>query len=180
MEEYFDVLSENGEYTGRIESRDECHKKGYWHKAVALYIINSNNQVLLQKRSSKKKLWPNLWDISAGGHVVSGEFGFQAIIREIKEELGADINKNDITFIGSSTSTNIKGDIINNHFNEYYIVNKDIDINKLKLQEDEVSEIKWFNKEDILKRIDNNYDGITEKMGCWEYLKKYYEWKDRN
>ena len=178
MEERFDVLTETGEYANRIESRDDCHKYGFWHKAVALFIINSNDEVLLQRRSPNKKLWPNLWDISAGGHVLAGEFGFEAIIREIKEELDADIEKNDILFIGSATSTNIKGDIINNHFNEYYIVNKNIDINKLTLQLEEVSEVKWFGKEDIVNRIKNNFDGITEKGGCWDYLIKYYEWKD--
>ena len=37
---------------------------------------------------------------------------------------------------------NEKGNIINKHFNEYYIVNKDIDISKLQLQPEEVSEVK--------------------------------------
>lgn len=180
MKEYFDVLTENGEFTDRIESREECHSKGFWHKAVAVYIINSKNQVLLQKRSGTKKLWPNLWDISAGGHVLAGEFGFQAIIREIKEELGIDIEKKNITFIGGSTSVNIKPDIINKHFNEYYIVNKDVEISDLKLQTEEVSDAKWIDKDEIIERIDNNFDGITEKTGCWDYLKKYYEWKDNN
>ena len=134
MQEFFDVLTEEGEYVGRVESRENCHKYGLWHKAVALYIVNSKNQVLLQKRSANKKLWPNLWDITAGGHVLAGEIGVQAIIREIEEELGIKIEKNDILFIGAATSINEKGDIINKHFNEYYIVNKDIDISKLKLQ----------------------------------------------
>ena len=178
MEEKFDVLTETGEYAGRIETREDCHKYGFWHKAVALFIINSKDQVLLQRRSPNKKLWPNLWDISAGGHVLAGEFGFEAIIREIKEELGTDIEKNDILFIGSATSVNIKGDIINNHFNEFYIVNKDIDISNLTLQLEEVSEVKWFEKDDIVNRIKNNFEGITEKGGCWDYLIKYYEWKD--
>ena len=57
-------------------------------------------------------MWPNMWDITAGGHVLAGEFGFQAIIREAKEELGLDLNKNDITFIGSSISINIIGEQI--------------------------------------------------------------------
>lgn len=178
--EYFDVLTEEGEYAGRIETRENCHKYGLWHKAVALYIINSKNQVLLQKRSSKKKLWPNLWDISAGGHVFAGEFGFQAIIREIKEELGIEIEKNDILFLGAATSVNKKGDIINKHFNEYYIVNKDINISDLRLQSEEVSDAKWFDKEEILKNIENNYEGITDKIGCWDYLKRYYNWKEKN
>ena len=71
-----------------------------------------------------------------------------------------------------------KGEIINNHFNEFYIANKEIDETKLKLQEEEVSEIKWVDKEDIIARIKDNYNGITDKEGCWEYLIKYYEWVD--
>ena len=118
MEEYFDVLSAKGEFTGKTELREICHKEGLWHKAVALFVVNSKNQVLLQKRSSNKKLWPNLWDMTAGGHVLAGEFGFQAIIREIKEEIGIDVAKDDILFIGASTSENIKPDVINRHFNE--------------------------------------------------------------
>lgn len=179
MEEFFDVLKENGEYAGRIESRDMCHNEGLWHKAVTVFVINSKNQVLLQKRSSNKKMWPNMWDITAGGHVLAGEFGFEAIIRETKEELGINLEKNDITFIGVATSENIKGDIINRHFNEFYIANKEIDETKLKLQEEEVSEVKWIEKDEIIERIKNNYNGITDKQGCWEYLIKYYEWKEK-
>ena len=73
-----------------------------------------------------------MWDITGGGHVLAGEFGFQAIIREMQEELGIELEKNDTIFIGALVSTNIKGDIVNNHFKEFYIVNKDVDETKLK------------------------------------------------
>lgn len=180
MEELFDVINEKGQYTGKVETREKCHKEGIWHKAVVVFIINSKGQVLLQKRSASKKLWPNTWDISAGGHVLAGEFGFQAIIRECKEELGIELKQKDITFIGSVFSSNIKGEIVNNHLNEYYIANMDIDETKLILQEEEVSEVKWIDKDEIVERIKNNYDGITDKQGCWEYLVRYYEWLDKN
>ena len=65
MEEYFDVLNEKGEYTGKIETREKCHREGLWHKAVVVFIINSKGQVLLQKRSANKKMWPNTWDVTA-------------------------------------------------------------------------------------------------------------------
>lgn len=178
MEEFFDVLNEKGNFIGKVESREICHKEGLWHKAVVVFIINSNGQVLLQRRSPNKRMWPNTWDVTAGGHVLAGEFGFQAIIREAKEELGIQLSKNEMTFLGSSISRNLKGDIINNHFNEYYIVNKDLDETKLKLQTEEVSEVNWVDKDVIIEKIRNNYDGITDKEGCWEYLIKYYEWKE--
>ena len=180
MDEMVDVLTETGKFTDNVEMKQLCHKKGLWHKAVAVFIINSKKQVLLQKRSKNKKMWPDMWDISAGGQVLAGEFGFQAIIREIKEELGLSVKKEEIIFIGCSTSINKKGDILNKHFNEYYIVTKDIDEKNLSLQKEEVSEVKWINKEEIIERIKNNYDGITDKEGCWEYLIKYYEWLEKN
>ena len=179
MEELVDVLNEKGMYTGKTETRTKCSKEGLWHKAVCLFIINSKGQVLLQRRSANKKTWPNMWDVTAGGNVLAGEFGFQAIIRECKEELGIELNNNDITFIGSVISTNKKGDIINNYFNEYYIVNKDVDTTKLQLQKEEVAEVKWIDKDEIIEKIKDNYNGITDKQGCWEYLIKYYEWKEK-
>ncbi|MBQ2835918.1 MAG: NUDIX domain-containing protein [Clostridia bacterium] len=159
--EYFDVLNENGEFTGEIETREKCHEKGLWHRAIYGFIFNEKGEVLLQKRSKTKKLWPGLWDITAGGHVLAGEFGEQALIREVKEELGIQIKEN----------------IINNHFNECYIITKQVEISEIKLQKEEVEEIKWFSKQEILERINNNFDGITDKTGSWNFLKKYYETK---
>lgn len=173
--ENFDVLNEMGEFTGTVASREECHKKGLYHKAVVVFIVNSKNEVLIQKRSSNKKLWPNKWDITAGGHVDAGEFGFQAVIREAKEEIGIDINVNDLLFIGSTISHNEQKDIINNHFNEYYIVRKDLDIKDINLQLEEVQDIKWISKEDIILMIKTRNENLTTKWSCWDYLKKYLE-----
>ena len=176
MIEYFDVLNEKGEFTNQIKNREVCHNKGLWHKAVVVFIISTDNKkVLLQQRSANKKLWPNLWDITAGGHVLSGEFGYQTVIRETKEEIGIDITKNDLEFIGGTRSENISGNIINRHFNEFYIVHKDVDVNDIVLQEDEVQNIKWFDKEEVINRINDNYKDLTDKVGCWNYLLKYFE-----
>lgn len=175
--EYFDVLNEHGEYTGKTASRLDTHAQGLWHKAVVLFIINKDKGILLQKRSEKKKMWPGLWDITSGGHILEGEFGYECVIRETKEELGIDINLKDILFIGATTSNVEKGDIIDNHYNEYYIAYSDIDIKDITLDYEEVSDIKWFSKEEIEKRIKNNYDGLTTKYGVWNYLIKFLDKK---
>lgn len=180
MEEYLDVLNENGEFENHKALKQECHKNGFWHKAVVLFIINSKEQVLLQKRSEKKEMWPGMWDVSAGGHVLAGEIGTEAVIRETKEELGIDIDKKDLLFLGVSRSTNHKKGILNRHFNEYYIINTDIDEKKLCLNDTEVSEVKWVDKEEIIDRIKDNKRDLTDKAGCWDYLVYYYEWMNRN
>jgi isopentenyl-diphosphate delta-isomerase type 1 len=173
MEEIFDILTENGEFTGRTATRNRAHEEGLWHRATVIFVINSKNQILLQQRSSKKKMWPDMWDVTAGGHLDTGEFSFEAVIRETKEEIGLDVSAKDLLFIGSARSSQVMGDITNNHFNEYFIVKKDLDITKLKLQPEEVQNIRWFDVDDLLQKIANNYEDITDKTGCWDCLARY-------
>ena len=163
------------EFTGKTATREECHKEGLWHRAVYAFIIDTRGNVLLQKRSANKKLWPNLWDITVGGHVDSGEFGRQALIREAKEELGLEISDDDIKYLLGSTSINEQGNIVNKHFNECYVITKNIDISEIVLQKEEVEEVKFFSKDELLKRIDNNYEGLTDKTGPWNFLKVILE-----
>lgn len=47
--EIFDVLNEYGEFTGKTATREECHKKGYWHRAVCAFIIDNNYEGLTDK-----------------------------------------------------------------------------------------------------------------------------------
>ena len=175
MEEKFDVLNELGEFTGEIATRVECHKKGLWHRAVYAFIIDDKGNILLQKRSENKKLWPNMWDVTVGGHVDTGEFGRQALIREVKEELGIEIKDDDVKYLIGSTSINEQGDIINKHYNECYLITKNIDISDIKIQKEEVSEVRYFSKDELLKRISNNYEGLTDKTGPWNFLEKILE-----
>jgi len=172
MKEKFDVLNEWGEFTGEVATRDECHKKGLWHRAVYAFIVNDKNEILLQRRSSNKKQWPNKWDVTIGGHVLMGEFGREALIRETKEELGIDIDDCDIKYLVGSTSIDTHKDIVNKHFNECYIITKDIDLSKIKLQKEEVSEVRFFTIEEIMEMVHDNYKNITEKIGPWNFLER--------
>lgn len=175
--ENLDVLNKDGEYTGLVVPRSECHKKGLYHKAVVLFIINSKDDILLQQRSKSKKMWPNKWDITAGGHVESLEFGYEAVIREVKEELSINIRERDLIFIGCTLSCVEQDGLIDNHFNEFYIVKRDLNIEDLNLQLEEVQALKWVKKKDLLKMIEERSTELTGKWNCWDYLKRYLEIK---
>ena len=71
--------------------------------------------------------------MTVGGHVKSGEFGRQALIRECKEELGIDVDDSEIKYIVGTTSVYNKNGYINNHYDECYLITKDVDIKDLIL-----------------------------------------------
>ncbi len=89
--ELIDVLDENGTETGKVLSRKEVHANGTWHKASGVLIINSKNEILLQLRSKQKEKNGGLWDMSASGHIPSGETPEKSLVREIKEEIGVGV-----------------------------------------------------------------------------------------
>ena len=151
--EQFDVLDENGNKTGQIKPRDLVHRDGDWHKGVHIWILNSDNELLVQKRSPQKDSYPNQWDISSAGHVPAGENSIEGAIREIKEELGIDTNKEDLKLLFTLKKKSVlkNGTFINNEFDDVYLAKLDFDITKLILQTEEVSEVKLITVDDLEK-----------------------------
>ena len=71
------------------KSKAECHEgEGILHRAFSIFIFNDKNQLLLQKRSAKKLLWPLYWSNSCCSHPRKGENYETATHRRLKEELG--------------------------------------------------------------------------------------------
>lgn len=155
MEEIIDVLDEKtGNLTGEVISRNEAHEIGKWHGAIHILIINRDKtKTLLQKRCAQKKLYPNMWDIAVGGHISAGENSLTSAQRELQEELGLDFNDFDMEKIGIIKEQLNNNGLINNEYVTVYLICEDVDIEKIKLQEDEVSKIKWCSKEELNELI---------------------------
>ncbi len=175
MQELFDILDENGNFLNVQEEREVVHSKGLWHRAVVVFLVNSNNQVLLQRRSPLKKKWPNMLDVSAGGHSNVGEFGYETAIRETWEELGIKLERQNIVFIGCTKNSFIKGDIKDNMFNEYYVALSDINVNTLNLQTEEVCEVKFVSLKELKRMMDEGYKELTPKVEAYEFLLKFLD-----
>ena len=148
--ELVDIVDENNELTGQVEDRWIAYEKGLWRRTVSCWIMNKKGEILLQKRTPNKRRNPNKW-AKTGGQVDSGESAEEAIIREVKEELGIDISKKQIQFIGI-----YKKDDKNRRFAYNFIFIVDYKIEDYTLQEDEVSEVKYFTIEEIEKARKNN------------------------
>lgn len=151
MEEYVDILDEiTGEKTGEVITKKEAHKTGKWHSAVHIWIISEDKKrVLLQKRCPDKNLFPNMWDISVGGHVSTGEETLISAKRELSEELGLNPDNYEFEYVDVIKEKFVDGDIVSNEFVTIYKIINDVNINSIKLQKEEVSEARWFTKSEL-------------------------------
>ena len=157
--EYFDVLDEQGNKTGDIIERKEAHKKGICHRVIQVWVINSKNELLLQKRSANKDSCPNMWYVSLGGHIESKEDNKQTIIREFSEELGLDISSqiDKVKYLYTFKEIVVlnDGQFIDNEFFDVYLLKMDLDLSSLILQADEVSEVKFIGYKEFKQAVRN-------------------------
>ena len=92
--EYLDIYDENGKFLG-TEERGIVHSKGLWHKTVHCWLYDRDGNVFFQRRSDRGTLYT-----TSSGHLSAGESVTEAFQREIKEEIGLDIDASDATKVG--------------------------------------------------------------------------------
>lgn len=148
-EERLDVLTKSGEKTGISKPRGEVHRDGDYHRAVHVWIfVESTQQLLLQRRSSCKDSWPDLWDISSAGHISAGDSSLITARRELEEELGVTLPKDafELIFVFLQECVTNDGKFINNEYNDVYLVTTidPIPLEAFTLQETEVSAVKYI------------------------------------
>lgn len=149
--EYLDIYNEKKEKLNKKVKRGDKILANEHILVSVIFIENSEGKFLIQKTSKEK----GEKHATTGGHVLSGENSKEAIIREVKEELGLDISNEDIIHIGDL--------LFGIPFGEIYYLKKDLDITKLKPQQEEVEKVEYLSKNEILKLIEN--DKITKSHG---------------
>ena len=81
------MVDENDVETGLI-GKTEAHEKGLLHRAVSVFIINSEGEWLLQRRASEKYHSAGLWTNTCCSHPLPGESTENAAKRRLSEEMG--------------------------------------------------------------------------------------------
>ena len=162
MEEIFYIYTRDGKYLWTAQKL-VCHSEnpGFYHKPVWIRIINSKNEILVQKRAATKKNHPNKRCMWASGHVLAWETITEWAIREVYEELGVQTKEEDYKFICEY--------IIDETWEiaQIYLLKLDLDINEFKLQEEEVAEVKWL-----------TYDEFKELFNSKDFVEHSDEYKE--
>lgn len=153
--ELLDIVDKDNNLTGEIVDREIVHETGLFHREVAVIIINENNEVLLEKRAPSKKQSSNKWVLCAG-HIEAGDKPENAIIREIKEEIGLDLQIKDLEFLKiCKRCRKFNCNQYNNAYMYVYMYKTKRKLSEYIIQKEEVSEVKYFDLIELEKQIKN-------------------------
>ena len=144
MGELRDLYDKDSNVTGKTYHKGEKIPEGYYPMVVMIEIMNSKGELLMQKRSKKKGEY---WGVT-GGHPKAGETPYEGLLTEVREELGLDFSNEDIVELESGCDGE-------DCYKMYYL-KKDIDINDITIQEEELSGVRWFTIDELKHMVETN------------------------
>ncbi len=158
--ELVDVLNARKELTGVTCERNEVPVGGY-RLSIHIWIINDKGELLIQQRSSNRKMFPNMWT-NTGGAALAGENSFETVLRELKEELNIEPDIDKLELISSYKRKNDYVDV--------WVLKENFEISDLIFQEEEVQDAKWVTVDEVDEMIKNeefiksSYDFLTKYL----------------
>lgn len=144
MAELRDLYDANSVKTGKTYRKGDIIPEGYYPMVVMVVIRNSNGDFLMQKRVKEKG---GDWGVT-GGHPKAGETPLEGIITEVKEELGLDFSHENFIEYDSGCD--------GRDCYKMYFVNKDVELEDIIIQEDELSEVRWFSMSELKHMVETN------------------------
>lgn len=135
QDEMWAVLDRDGNPTGEAIAKKEfkLHPEMY-RLAANIWIMNSRGEFLIQQRAASLNHKPLYWSMT-GGSVIYGETSRQAIVREVKEELGIEIDADECQYILRSPSSRV--------WIDSFFLKKDIALKDLHPSPEEVACVMW-------------------------------------
>ena len=138
--EIMDIYNINREKLGYTKIRGCTLNANEYNQGAEIWIF-IKNKLLITKRA-KNKSHPGKWEVTGGGSITK-ETSIDTILREVKEEIGITLKKENIFFLDTS--------LFKNQFVDIFTANINIDLKEIKLQLDEVDEYKLVTKNEFIK-----------------------------
>ncbi|MEK5040608.1 NUDIX hydrolase [Sporosarcina sp. FSL K6-3457] len=166
-------------------SRDEVHRQGLWHETFHCWLVD-DEFVYIQKRSAVKKDFPNLFDITAAGHILATETIADGI-REVEEELGLVVELSQISPKGVVRDVIELPGFLDCEFANVFLYESSFAPNAFSLQQEEVASVHGVNRQALialfLKEVPtvectNIFDDTTLEIGLVDFVpheRTYFE-----
>jgi isopentenyldiphosphate isomerase len=162
--EELEIFDDNYKSIGKMAST-EVHLTGQWHHVFHCWLLDSGTgAIIYQRRSRKKKLYPNMLDVSVAGHCRFEETIAEAIVRESAEELGIKIIVDELLFIGIRRDAYTRDNFVNREYQHVFIGWMRDSIDSLLLDCNEVEEVVSIEPGVVI-------DILTKDIKCYAFGK---------
>lgn len=134
----------------------EAHRQGLLHRAFSVFVLNANNELMLQQRAHHKYHSGGLWTNTCCSHPRDGETVDDAAHRRLQEEMGFDC----LIYKAFEFTYRAKLDkgMIEHEYDHLFIGRFS---GEPKINPDEVADWKWMNIKAVSNDIDENPDLYT-------------------
>jgi isopentenyl-diphosphate Delta-isomerase len=149
--EWLDVVDEQDRPLGFTKPKKHIHRDGDWHRTTHIYVLNPAGDVLCNLRHPDKDMFASLWDISFGGHVSAGEDYQQGAWRELEEELGISVAKDELQYLYSMSvdGYDVSNNLTDREHTEVFIWQTDKSLNDFHFQEEEITAIQFVSVHEL-------------------------------
>ena len=162
--ELVDIYNDKHEKLNYTKGRKEL-SDGEFRLSCFVWIINDKDELLIQQRLATAKKCPNMWETTSGG-AIAGDDAITGTLRELEEELGIKADKKDLKFIGSYARVN--------DYVEVFLLKSNVNVDELKLQDDEVQAAKLVPISTFESIIASGQASDTGYFIFKEYYDKFY------
>jgi len=150
------LVNENDDSVGSME-KIEAHRRGLMHRALSIFIFNSQGEMLLQQRALSKYHSAGLWSNACCGHPLPDETTELAAKRRLNEELGFTTPLEKI--FDFSYRVSFANGLMENEFDHVFVGRYD---GKIKINPDEVSDYSFKPIWEIKAGLQNSPEKYTE------------------
>lgn len=154
-EEQVILVNENDEPIGQM-GKLQAHEEARLHRAFSVFILNDNNELMLQQRAGHKYHSPLLWTNTCCSHQRMGETSLSAGKRRLEEEMGFVTELKELfSFIYKAPFDNG----LTEHEFDHVMIGYYND--EPRINPDEVADWKWENLDDVREDIQRNPEIYT-------------------
>ncbi len=155
----------------KFASKKDIHKNHLWHNEVALFIINTQGKILLQKRSQNVHYNKGKWGMVAN-HPNINQTNIQSLSEKAEEELGLHLDEKSIMFFTLAK----RDDEQKNKFAYFYYIKTDIKNSEIHIEPYLATEYKWWKYEDLKeKMLENSPETVFKNIPFYIYVFKELE-----
>ncbi len=144
MSELWDLYDADRNPLHQRHVRGTRLKRGTYHIAVGIWVVNDEDQILLTLRAPEKLDWPSFWENTAGS-VLAGETSRAGAVRELFEETGIRVMEEELHLLGTERTRNTIGDC--------YIVRKTVPLSEIVFQKGETCDARWVSLAELDEMI---------------------------